>query len=90
MNRDRDFTDSIRQAVQSLLTFTAMPRWKMIRIRKDLIEKGEKSMAQGRYAAAARFFADAAKLSSELGEVDKAKELEERSRGMDRLASMIQ
>ncbi|NHI94620.1 MAG: hypothetical protein EAX96_19165 [Candidatus Lokiarchaeota archaeon] len=30
MNRDRDFTDSVREAVQSLLTFTAMPRWKMI------------------------------------------------------------
>ena len=90
MNRDRDFTDNVRQAVQSLLTFTAMPRWKMIRIRKDLAEKGESSMARGKYGAAARFFADAAKLSSELGEVDKAKELEERARGMDRLASMIQ
>jgi hypothetical protein len=89
MNRDRDFTDSVRTAVESLLTFTAMPRWRMIRIRKDLIEKGETSMARGKYALAARYFADAAKLSSELGEVDKAKELEERARGMDRLASMI-
>ncbi|MHA1299617.1 MAG: hypothetical protein ACTSO9_09300 [Candidatus Helarchaeota archaeon] len=89
MNRDRDFTDSIRTAVESLLTFTAMPRWKMIRIRKDLITKGETSMARGKYALAARYFADAAKLSSELGEVDKAKELEERARGMDRLSSMI-
>ncbi len=89
MNRDRDFTDSIRTAVESLLTFTAMPRWKMIRIRKDLISKGETAMARGKYALASRYFADAAKLSSELGEVDKAKELEERARGMERLASMI-
>lgn len=89
MNRDRDFTDSIRSAVESLLTFTAMPRWRMIRIRKDLVQKGETNMAHGKYALAARYFADAAKLSSELGEVDKAKELEERARGMERLSSMI-
>jgi len=88
-NSDRDFTDSVRTAIKSLLSFTAMPRWKMIRQRKSLIEQGERSMARGRYALAARAFADAAKLSSELGELDKAKELEERARGMDRLSSMI-
>jgi hypothetical protein len=88
-NRDRDFVDSVRTAVQSLLTFTAMPRWKMIRIRKDITKKGESAMARGRYALAARYFADAAKISQELGEMDRAKELEERARGMERLASMI-
>jgi hypothetical protein len=88
-NRDRDFVDSVRTAVQSLLTFTAMPRWKMIRIRKDITKKGESAMARGRYALAARFFADAAKISQELGENERAKELEERARGMERLASMI-
>ncbi|HUX98166.1 MAG TPA: hypothetical protein VMV49_01310, partial [Candidatus Deferrimicrobium sp.] len=88
-NRDRDFVDSVRTAVQSLLTFTAMPRWKMIRIRKDITKKGESAMARGRYAMAARFFADAAKISQELGEMERAKELEERARGMERLASMI-
>jgi hypothetical protein len=88
-NRDRDFVDSVRTAVQSLLTFTAMPRWKMIRIRKDIVKKGESAMARGRYALSARFFADAAKISQELGENERAKELEERARGMDRLASMI-
>jgi hypothetical protein len=88
-NRDRDFVDSVREAVQSLLTFTAMPRWKMIRIRKDITKKGETAMARGRYALAARYFADAAKISQELGEMERAKELEERARGMDRLASMI-
>ncbi|NVM55386.1 MAG: hypothetical protein HWN66_16890 [Candidatus Helarchaeota archaeon] len=88
-NRDRDFVDSVRTAVQSLLTFTAMPRWKMIRIRKDITKKGESAMAKGKYAIAARFFADAAKISQELGEMERAKELEERARGMERLASMI-
>ena len=88
-NRDRDFVDSVRTAVQSLLTFTAMPRWKMIRIRKDITKKGESAMARGRYALAARYFADAAKISQELGEMERAKELEERARGMERLASMI-
>lgn len=88
-NSDRDFTDSVRTAIKSLLSFTAMPRWKMIRQRKSLVDQGERSMARGRYALAARAFADAAKLSSELGELDKAKELEERARGMERLASMI-
>ncbi|MHA1266228.1 MAG: hypothetical protein ACTSRS_13430 [Candidatus Helarchaeota archaeon] len=88
-NRDRDFVDSVRTAVQSLLTFTAMPRWKMIRIRKDIVKKGESAMARGRYALAARYFADAAKISQELGEMERAKELDERARGMERLASMI-
>ena len=88
-NRDRDFVDSVRTAVQSLLTFTAMPRWKMIRIRKDITKKGESAMARGRYALSARYFADAAKISQELGEMERAKELEERARGMERLASMI-
>lgn len=88
-NRDRDFVDSVRTAVQSLLTFTAMPRWKMIRIRKDITKKGESAMARGRYALAARYFADSAKISQELGEMERAKELEERARGMERLASMI-
>ncbi len=88
-NRDRDFVDGVRTAVQSLLTFTAMPRWKMIRIRKDITKKGETAMARGRYALAARYFADAAKISQELGEMDRARELEERARGMERLASMI-
>ncbi|MHA1231036.1 MAG: hypothetical protein ACTSRP_08855 [Candidatus Helarchaeota archaeon] len=88
-NRDRDFVDSVRTAVQSLLTFKALPRYKMIRFRKELIKRGENAMAKGNYAIAAQSFADAAKLSQELGEIELAKELEEKARGMDRLASMI-
>jgi len=88
-NRDRDFVDSVRTAVQSLLTFKALPRFKMVRFRKDLVKRGENAMAKGNYAIAAQSFADAAKLSQELGETERAKELEEKAKGMERLASMI-
>ena len=66
-----------------------MPRWKMLRYRKTIIKKGEDAMATGKYGIAADYFGNAAKLSAELGELDKAKELDERARGMERLASMI-
>ncbi|MBD3226984.1 MAG: hypothetical protein GF329_02255 [Candidatus Lokiarchaeota archaeon] len=88
-NRDRDFVDSVRTAVKSLLTFKALPRFKMIKYRKELVNRGESAMAKGNYVIAAQSFADAAKLSQELGETERAKELEEKAKGMERLASMI-
>jgi len=83
--RKADFTDQVRKATRSLLDFAGRGRKELADDRNKIVSAAEAAMLQGNYKKAAESYEIAAKISSELGEKEKATEYNERARSMERL-----
>ncbi len=83
--RKRDFTDQVRKATRMLLDFAGRGRRELADDRARVLSAAEKAMMRGDYSRAAENYELAAKISSELGEKEKAMEYSEKSKSMERL-----
>jgi hypothetical protein len=83
--RKADFTDQVRKATRMLLDFAGRGRRELADDRNKVVTTAENAMMQGNYKRAAENFEIAAKISSELGEKEKATEYSERAKSMERL-----
>lgn len=83
--RKRDFTDQVRKATNMLLDFAGRGRKELQDDRVRIIAAAEKAMMSGDYKRAAESYEMAARISSELGEAEKAQEYSERAKAMERL-----
>jgi hypothetical protein len=83
--RKRDFTDQVRKATRLLLEFAGQGRKQLQDSRIRVVSQAEKAMMSGDYKRATELYEMAARMSSELGEAEKANEYNERSKAMERL-----
>ncbi|MHA1731375.1 MAG: hypothetical protein ACTSU5_05500 [Promethearchaeota archaeon] len=83
--RKRDFSDQVRRATRTLLDYAGQGRRSLFDQRQKVQKSAETAMLRGNYKRAADLFEVAARISSELGEPEKANELNERARAMSRL-----
>ena len=83
--RTRDFGDQVRKATKVLLDFAGRGRRELSEDRTKIAATAEKAMVSGNYKKAAELYTIAAKISSELGEPERAKEFHERGQAMERL-----
>ena len=83
--RKRDFSDQVRRATRTLLDYAGQGRRSLYDQRQKVQKSAETAMLRGNYKRAADLFEVAARISSELGEPEKAQELNERARAMSRL-----
>jgi hypothetical protein len=83
--RKRDFTDQVRKATRLLLEFAGSGRKELQDSRIKMVSQAEKAMMTGQYQRASELYEMAARMSSELGEAEKASEYNERAKAMERL-----
>ncbi len=83
--RKMNFTDEVRKATQTLLDFAGRGRKDLQDDRIKVVAAAEKAMMGGDYKRASESYEIAARMSSELGEAEKATEYEERAKAMERL-----
>ncbi|GAB4305745.1 MAG: hypothetical protein Kow0069_01940 [Promethearchaeota archaeon] len=83
--RKRDFSDQVRRATRTLLDYAGRSRRTLFDERSRVVKLAETAMLRGNYKKAASLYEVAARISSELGEPEKAQELNERARAMARL-----
>lgn len=83
--RKRDFSDQVRRATRTLLDYAGRGRRTLSDERTKVVRTAETAMLRGNYKRAADLFEIAARISSELGEPEKAQELSERAKAMARL-----
>jgi len=83
--RKRDFTDEVRKATTTLLDFAGRGRKDLQDDRIKVVAAAEKAMMSSDYKHAGDFYEMVARMSSELGEAEKATEYAERAKSMQRL-----
>jgi hypothetical protein len=83
--RKRDFADQVRRATRTLLDFAGRGRHELADDRTRIAAQAEKFMLAGKYNRASESFEIAARISSELGEPERAREYREKAQSMERL-----
>ncbi len=84
-DRKKGFGDQVRRATRMLLDYAGRPRRGLKEERGRVVSAAETSMLKGNYKRSSELYEIAARISSELGEPEKAQEFSERAKAMARL-----